>query len=79
MGCRFDIKSAITYEGTEYLVSTVDLGISHGFLLEKEEHYETIIFHKDTGNIRYINRFFNVKEAIETHEDIIDNIELYIR
>lgn len=75
-----DKKTVFEHNGIKYLISTVDL--THGrqpvievFEAINEKRYETRIFAYTTGKSRYQEKHKTKQEAIERHEQILNEIE----
>jgi len=66
-------QETFIHKGKEYYISTVDLGINHGFLVPL--YYETMIFDGAYGNDVYQNRYATRKEAGKGHLDTLENIK----
>lgn len=65
----------VTFDGKEYFVSTVDLGLNHAYGDGPPLYYETMIFPKGTYNDMYCNRYSTRDSALEKHECLVDAID----
>ena len=63
-------QSYIEYEGIEYFISTVDLGIDHGGLYRTGVYWETMIFHPISGLVAQ-DRYTSRELAVTGHADMI--------
>lgn len=76
----FDMQNAlvarniITFEGKDYMVSTVYLGIDHSFGEGSPLYYETMIFPAGTYNDTYQKRYTDRETAYESHNRLINDI-----
>jgi hypothetical protein len=69
----------INFNGMEYYISTVDLGINYG-LGDFPLYYETMIFPTDklSNNWRdmYCNRYRDRETALQRHKQLIEDINM---
>lgn len=64
----------IEFEGNQYFVSTVDLGIDHRFGEGAPLWYETMIFPKGKYEDMYCDRYETKEEALSSHEKLVQDI-----
>jgi hypothetical protein len=67
-------QEVIEFEGREYFVSTVDLGLDHRFGEGSPLWYETMIFPNGTYSDEYCDRYETRGEALSSHEQLIQDI-----
>ena len=60
--------------GKEYFISTVDLGIDHGFG-GSPLYFETMIFPKGEYSEMYGDRYETRKQALISHERLVEEIK----
>ena len=77
---RFDLKTKVKYNGKEYIVSTVDLGLDHSFGFGEPLYYETMIFDENC-NLKgsefdwFQKRYSTEEEARIGHKAIVKLLE----
>ena len=64
----------ITFNGKEYWISTVDLGLDHSFGRCEPLYYETMIFPKGEWGDMYCDRYSNRETALQKHEILVNDI-----
>ena len=73
---RFHLETEVKYKNKKYRVSTVDLGIDHGFGEAPPLYYETMIFNETDEEENpfeyYQERYTTEKEAKKRHNEIIE-------
>lgn len=67
-------QEEFSYQGDDYLISTVDLGLDHSFGDGPPLYYETMIFPKDSFMDLHCERYSTRSEAINGHKRILENI-----
>lgn len=68
-------QEVIEFEGVEYYISTVDLGLDHSFGDGLPIYWETMIFYNN-GEYRdlYCDRYTSKEEAQESHDLLVKDI-----
>ena|SRR5699024_539611 len=61
------------YRGEEYFISTVDLGVDHGYE-GIPLYYETMIFKDDWSDL-FCDRYLDKETALKGHENVLNDIE----
>lgn len=64
----------INFEGVEYFVSTVDLGLDHNFGEGPPLYFETMIFPKESIGEMFCKRYTTKETALESHERLVQHI-----
>ena len=73
---RLMLKQAVRANSTEYLVSTVDLGLDHSFGDGPPLYYETMIFVNGKWDELYMMRYSTEREAKEGHVETVKAMQL---
>lgn len=60
-------QETVSLNGKNYWISTVDLGIDHGFEGCKGVYWETIIFDEDRNSL-HMDRYTSREESLKGHE-----------
>lgn len=68
---RVVAQDNIEYKGKTYRVSTVDLGLDHGFGGSKPLYWETMIFEDNSWHDLYMERYSSRTDAKNRHEEIL--------
>lgn len=68
-------QEIVEFEGREYFVSTVDLGLNHRFGEGAPLWYETMIFPHGSYSDEWCDRYETREEALSSHEQLISDIK----
>ncbi len=63
----------IAFKGNKYFVSTIDLGLDHGFD-GYPLYFETMIFPTGEWGDMYCDRYANRETALQKHVKLVDDI-----
>ncbi len=81
-----ELKHIATVDDKRYFISTIKMHVRHSWLNQHNNVfvYETMIFKKDGGQVVYHEPVYNKRynsydEALEGHQNAIDNIEKIIK
>lgn len=71
---RVVAQNDFEFDGKEYWMSTVDLGVDHQFGEGPPLYFETMIFPRGTFRDMYCNRYTDRETAHERHAQLFKNI-----
>lgn len=67
-------QETIKYKNKEYLISTIDLGIDHGFGDNTGVYWETMVFPKDEWGDLHCERYKSREDAAKGHDRIKEEL-----
>lgn len=72
---RLKLQQEVTVNSTDYLISTVDMGIDHSFGGGPPLYYETMIFIDGDWNDLYMMRYSTEEEARAGHIKTVEAMQ----